>query len=349
MSNPIFNGRAFIFYFATWIIVASIYAFVLIFGQGFAVYPALIDTLLSNFLFAAIGIGLSYDFYFSKQKKQGFTNVLTSHLITAASVIFIWYNLSNYLTSQILSTEEYQNSFNHSEFWKGAIGTGYYALMTLSFYIIDYARKVSKANERELKLEGALKQAELDMLKSQVNPHFLFNSLNSISSLTVSSPKCAQEMVIKLSQFLRHSLNKGSSHLHELKSELENLQLYLDIEKIRFQERLVFKNEVNDICLKTKVPNLILQPLVENAIKYGLYESLEPVEISLNCLEKEDCILLNLTNTFDSDSNNLKGEGIGLKNTQSRLNLIYGKEAQLLTEKAGNLFTVTLQVPKNQN
>lgn len=345
-SNPIFKGKGYLFYFAIWLISACIYAFVLIQGQSVAQNVALTDAFISNPLFAVFGIGLWYVFYFNNQKNKSFTSILSTHLLTAIIVVFLWYDLSNYITTQLVGKEVFNNNFQNPKIWKMALGGSYYAVLILSFYLMDYTSKINSAKDKELHLQNALKQAELDMLKSQVNPHFLFNSLNSISSLTVSSPECAQEMVIKLSQFLRHSLNKDSRQLHELQSELNNLELYLDIEKIRFGERLMFNNKVKDICMKTKVPNLILQPLLENAIKHGLYESFEGIEINLECKELNDFLQLTMTNNYDPESPGRKGEGIGLKNTESRLRLIYGNDFRFGTSKENGIFKAVLEVPK---
>ena len=136
------------------------------------------------------------------------------------------------------------------------------------------------------------------MLKAQINPHFIFNSLNSISSLTLSSPEDAREMIVKMSEFLRYSLGQDSEQI-SLRVELDQIKRYLDIEKVRFGDQLVFESVMDQECLEWPVPRLILQPLFENAIKHGLYESIETVTISLAGSKKGNNILLTISNNFD--------------------------------------------------
>ncbi|MEM7299273.1 MAG: histidine kinase, partial [Bacteroidota bacterium] len=177
------------------------------------------------------------------------------------------------------------------------------------------------------------------------NPHFIFNSLNSISALTTTIPEDAREMVIKLSDFLRYSLGKENSELNPLKQEIQNVSIYLDIEKVRFGEKLKFEKIVKEDCLNVKVPNLILQPLIENAIKYGVYDSIEAVTIRLNCEKKEDLLFIRIHNNFDKESVASKGEGIGLNNVRKRLQLVFGRADLLEINKGKDQFEVTLKIP----
>jgi two-component system, LytTR family, sensor kinase len=128
-------------------------------------------------------------------------------------------------------------------------------------------------------LKSLVKEAELHALKSQINPHFLFNSLNSISSLTMTDPLKAQEMVINLSSLMRYSLKHDQVDKVPFSEELKNNQLYLQIEKVRFGNKFNAVFDIDDKCLNANIPNMILQPLYENAIKYGVYEATEPVDI----------------------------------------------------------------------
>ena len=133
-----------------------------------------------------------------------------------------------------------------------------------------------------------VKEAELKSLKYQINPHFIFNSLNSISSLTISDPQKAQEMTIKLSSFLRSTLSKNEKQKSKLSEEISNAKLYLDIEKVRFDDKFEFIEEVENACKDMEVPSMILQPLFENAIKHGVYESLEKVTIKMKCFSEKE-------------------------------------------------------------
>ena len=204
---------------------------------------------------------------------------------------------------------------------------------------------MQKRLNRELELQNLLKDSELRMLKSQINPHFIFNSLNSVSALTVSKPESAREMVIKLGDFLRYSLGKDNSELNSLEQEVRNATLYLDIEKVRFGDKFRFEKEISAACTKVKVPNLILQPLFENAIKYGVYDSIDPVTIKLTCESADEMLNLRIVNNFDPTSVTAKGEGIGLDNVRKRLTLVYGRGDLLDVKKGETDFVVNLKIP----
>jgi LytS/YehU family sensor histidine kinase len=191
-----------------------------------------------------------------------------------------------------------------------------------------------------------VKEAELHALKSQINPHFLFNSLNSISSLTMTNPARAQEMVINLSQLMRYSLKHDQSEKVSFKQEIENNKLYLKIEKVRFGSKLEPVFEIDENCLKAEIPNMILQPIYENAIKYGVYEATEPVEIKTVARCSDELLQITISNPYDANAKSKKGEGIGLRNIRDRLQIIYGNPYLLKLEDNKKEFTVTLTIPQ---
>jgi LytS/YehU family sensor histidine kinase len=161
----------------------------------------------------------------------------------------------------------------------------------------------------------------------------------------MSSPEKAQEMVIKLSDFLRYSLSHDRNETTSLKKELENIERYLDIEKVRFGHRLKYEKSVPDACLQAVIPNMILQPLFENAIKHGVYHSTEEVLIEMRCLPNDQFIELHIQNDFDPEAAKPKGEGIGLKNIRNRLQLIYQRADLLEIKREKISFEVILRIP----
>lgn len=184
------------------------------------------------------------------------------------------------------------------------------------------------------------------MLRSQINPHFLFNSLNSISSLTLTNPPGARDMIVKLSDFMRYSLSSRNDQPVTLNNEMESLRLYLEIEKVRFRERLVIEEHIDNECLGALLPGLLLQPLYENAVKHGVYESTGTVVINTSVKKAEEYVIVTISNTIDSDSVvTRKGAGIGLKNVRSRLELFFGNEADLEVVRKEDSFTVTMKFP----
>jgi two-component system, LytTR family, sensor kinase len=210
-------------------------------------------------------------------------------------------------------------------------------------YIYSYNNKQKRLRETELL--DQLRNAQLNALKSQINPHFLFNSLNSISSLAIANPGKAQQMIIALSDFMRYSLKKNIDEMVSLETELQNISLYLQIEKIRFGDKLTYSFDVDEDCKKHLIPNLILQPVYENAIKYGVYETSDSVEIRLKAVRSASGMNILVVNGFDPDSVPARGNGVGLKNISERLRIIYGSSQLLDVTKERNLFKVSMEIP----
>jgi LytS/YehU family sensor histidine kinase len=193
--------------------------------------------------------------------------------------------------------------------------------------------------------QEAKRKSELNALQAQINPHFLFNSLNSISSLTITDPEKARDMVIGLSDFMRYALSRKDEQPVTLQSELENLRLYLDIEKVRFGNRLSIEEHIDPGCLSAKIPVMLLQPLYENAIKHGVYESIEKVTIITSVSVSNGYIEMIISNNFDPEAAKVKGTGTGLLNLSRRLELLYGEKAIMKTEKQNNIFTIKIYIP----
>ena len=153
-------------------------------------------------------------------------------------------------------------------------------------------------------------------------------------------------MIVKLSDFMRYSLSSRNDQPVTLHNEMESLRLYLEIEKVRFRERLIIEENIDDECLVALLPGLLLQPLYENAVKHGVYESTGTVVINTSVRKEEDSIIVAISNTVDPDSVvTRKGAGIGLKNVRSRLGLFFGNEANLVVSRNDNSFTVTMNFP----
>jgi two-component system, LytTR family, sensor kinase len=189
-----------------------------------------------------------------------------------------------------------------------------------------------------------LKDAELFKLRQQLQPHFLYNSLNSINALILFAPDKAQEMVGKLSDFLRASVKRESEDHLPLSEELAYMEHYLAIESVRFGARL--QVAINDeFAGEAKVPPFLLQPLLENAIKFGLYGNTGVVTIAIEISRRNDALCISITNPYASDNNPQQGTGFGLTGVGRRLYLLYGRTDLLETQKQENKFSVTLKIP----
>jgi len=190
----------------------------------------------------------------------------------------------------------------------------------------DYYRKYRERELRAVELEKRLAQAKLQALQMQLNPHFLFNSLHSISALIHQNADAADRMIVRLSDLLRAALESSDTQEVSLQEELGILQRYLEIEKIRFGDRLTVKTEVGPDALDAQVPNLILQPLVENAIRHGIEPRAKPGCIELRAHREAGVLTLEVCdNGAGLPDQAPSAEGVGLSNTRARLQTLYGE------------------------
>ncbi len=227
------------------------------------------------------------------------------------------------------------------------IGILEYLLAVALFYVLQAQEESREAQQRVMEAHVLARDAELRALKAQVNPHFLFNSLHSISALTNSDPKRAREMCIALADFLRATLGLGEKELIPLQEELSLIHSFLAVEKIRFGNRLKMEEKIDDQVLNCMVPPLILQPLVENAVAHGIANLTEGGWIRLHAGYATDSnsVAIDLENTFDPEAPARRKSGVGLMNVRRRLDTRYGKSASVAIEKNGGLFRVGLMLP----
>jgi two-component sensor histidine kinase len=211
-------------------------------------------------------------------------------------------------------------------------------------YMQDQLLEQKEWEKRSLKTEQLQKEAELAELRLQLQPHFLFNSLNSINALIGRQPDAARKMTQQLSDFLRSTLKREDAFI-PLKEELEHLSLYLEIEKVRFGDRLQVEIEVETLASEQKIPAMILQPLIENAIKFGLYGTLGEVVIRINAKLENRFLLLSVQNPVESRPAKARGTGFGLNSVKRRLQILYNRFDLLQIHESENTFTCQLKIP----
>lgn len=204
-----------------------------------------------------------------------------------------------------------------------------YAVIAGIFMAIDYYQKYQRKTLEVSKMEVELGNARLKALKAQLNPHFLFNALNSISSLIDQDQKSAQTMISRLGDLLRQVLYEKTVHMIPLRQELDYVRSYLDIEEVRFGDRLKVVYKMDPKSLDHLVPSFILQPLVENAIKHGFAGTIENVEVHLISELAKDKLLLEVRdNGMGINEENSNPEGVGLQNLKLRLEQLYGNKGR---------------------
>jgi LytS/YehU family sensor histidine kinase len=279
--------------------------------------------------------------HYTPNRKNGFLLVIFPLLLSGglvwghAQLLDWWFaEESDYL-------ELLESSFLYRWVFLGVV----IQLLAVLAVVISKLAGQEELSRREGQLLQLSKDAELAQLRQQLQPHFLFNSLNSIHALVLASPQRAREMVLLLSDFLRGTLRSEGQSRICLSDELKYLGMYFDIERVRFGHRLLVEMEVAPEVESLKIPPLLVQPLVENAIKYGLYGTLGEVKIRVSCKKEENYLLITVQNPFDPQDSGPEGIGFGLSSIERRLFLIFGRTDLLQKSAENNLFQVQLKLP----
>jgi two-component system, LytTR family, sensor kinase len=207
------------------------------------------------------------------------------------------------------------------------------------------AKDIQQKIKQQSDAATLLKEAELYKLRQQLQPHFLYNSLNSISALTMIEPAKAQEMIGKLSEFLRSSVKREAQDKIPVAEELNYIEAYLTIESIRFGDRLnvLFDKDYTD---DAQIPPFLLQPVLENAIKFGLYGRTGDVTIRVTIRWEPGMLTIIISNPYDAQGQIPRGTGFGLDSINRRLYLLFGRTDLLETQKTEDLFTTILKIPQ---
>ena len=273
-------------------------------------------------------------------------SIVLAVLLTALGRVLIWLRFA-YPAGKPLTFESITRFVigNFSE------AIGIYLMIALASYAYSFYNRYREGRLRTLQLEAQLSHAQLQALKMQLHPHFLFNTLHSISALLNKDVEAARKMITRLGDFLRLTLENSGSQEVTLQQEMEFLSCYLEIERIRFQNRLVTHMDVSPQSLLAKVPNLILQPIVENAIRHGIAPRSTPGLLEIEAKQHNGTLRIQVRDNGPGlpkhrTSQNLIKKGLGLANTETRLVRLYGADHlfDLANNPAGGLI-VTLEIP----
>ena len=312
------------------------------FGQSWE--AAIIDSVICNVLLLLITLLIMNTLRFYLPRGQQYIHIFSICLF----LTIIWLLLIRWLLQLVLGTYPgYPELLSHSLSIRFSIAFLLLGCVTM-ISMLWFNQQEQKENElRKADAEKLAREAELFKLRQQLQPHFLFNSLNSINALIGSRPEEARKMVQQLSDFLRGTLKKEETQWVSLQEELQYLQLYLDIEKVRFGNRLATVTEVDEEARLLKLPALLLQPVVENAIKFGLYDTTGETVIRIRAFREQHQLLIRVDNPFDPETSSPKqGTGFGLKSVQRRLYLLFARADLLITEAKGNTFTTIVKIPQ---
>ncbi|OQY71540.1 MAG: hypothetical protein B6D44_12525 [Ignavibacteriales bacterium UTCHB2] len=345
-TNPILKStKNILFYFFFIIIIANLYLNLISYYSKTSLTIVVIDAIVFNLLIGLLGFSFWYSSVYLSIENNKISKIILTHLGGGVLISVVWMALGYFIVISIVTdTELFDTFFVSTIRSRFVIGILYYFLMTAFYYIVIYYSGFQERMVKETELKNLVTEAELRSLKFQINPHFIFNSMNSMSALTEIDPKKAKEMIIKLADFLRYILATNEREKNKFSEELKNIRLYLDIEKIRFEDKFEYEEELHEECGKTEIPSMILQPLFENAIKHAVYETLTTVKIKLTCEKQDDFLKITLCNNFEGESHK-KGAGVGLKNIEDRLKLIYHQDNLMEVKKDNNKFTVNIYIP----
>jgi signal transduction histidine kinase len=227
-------------------------------------------------------------------------------------------------------------------------GIPLYLLSAIAHYLFLAFEASHAAERRVLETEVTAREAELRALRAQLDPHFLFNSLNSINALVGSDPEAARRMCEGLGDFMRRTLALGARDAVTLGEELALVERYLGIEQVRFGDRLRVERAVDPEAAACRVPPLLLQPLVENAIKHGIQDCVDGGEIRIEARCEDGRLRVVVENPVDADAPVRRGEGVGLENVRRRLEMFGARDTHLASGRKGDRFRVTLVLPALQ-
>lgn len=263
-------------------------------------------------------------------------------LASSISLTF-FYKLTLALTTEPVLMHSLMADTTHEIIFGLYHNVTYFLVFLSVLFAIDYLRAKAAADENRDQLSVELAETKLSVLQNQLQPHFLFNALNGVSSIINEKKEAAQDMIADLSDLLRNSLEIDYSKNIPLHKELNILDSYLNIEKRRFEHQLIIEKSIDNNALSINTPPFLLQPLVENAIKHGFSEGTHTLIIHINALLGEDSLLLKVENN-GAALNEFEG-GIGLENLKQRLRNIYNDEVDFCIEQRGDWVTNEIKIP----
>ena len=338
-----FRVRKFLIVFSiAWLILMADHA-LLLYWFDLPLEVAIIDSLISNISLLLTCLLVMNNIRYYVPAINQYLNVL------AMCIVFtiLWMLLSKWLLAVSLDDyPDYLSFLKRSLFIRASIGFLILGIIIMTVILWYNWQEQQTSEQRKTDAEKLAREAELFKLRQQLQPHFLFNSLNSINALIGIRPEEARKMVQQLSDFLRGTIKKEETQWVNLQEELQYLQLYLDIEKVRFGNRLATVIEIDETTKQMKLPALLLQPIVENAIKFGLYDTIGETIIRLETMKQNEELIIKVSNPFDPETSSPKqGTGFGLKSVQRRLYLLFARNDLLVTETKDNIFTIRVTIP----
>jgi two-component system, LytTR family, sensor histidine kinase AlgZ len=348
MHPLLLSGAALVIYLAGWAPLAVLLVYVLEASGnlGWVASTAIIAP--ASLVYAFVCLSPWYVVRLMPLRSTGLARILSTNFAAAilSSIILVAIaRAMAVILSRFAAFQTVDQRFRpHTPLLFG-MGVLLYLLSGGMHYIMATVEESRAAVEREMRALVVARESELKALRAQINPHFLFNSLNSISALTTVDGMRAREMCIRLSDFLRSSLGMGEREVVPLSEELSLAGSYLGVEQIRFGARLQVEQQIEPGCDKCLVPPLLLQPLVENAVKHGIASMVEGGAIRLHARLVENALRITVENPFDPEGAVARRNGLGLEIVKRRLLARYGERAAMVSDSSENRYRVELVLP----
>jgi two-component system sensor histidine kinase AlgZ len=346
--HPLLTRNRFGLYLLAWIPLAAILIFLTTSGGTLSWLESAVVIIPLCAVYAFVCLSAWYTCKSAPIRPETTLRLFLIHTLAAALVASLWVAFARALTSALSQTVAFQGlDHRFASQTRVLFGAGLllYLLAVASHYVILSLEASSKAEAQALESNVLAREAELKALKAQVNPHFLFNSLNSISALTSIDPGKAREMCILLAEFLRMTLGMGEKSSIPLSEEMALLERFLAIEKVRFGARLRVDQNIQEESKHIPILPLLLQPLVENAVVHGIANLPEGGSILLASQAQDGVLSIVVENTFDPESTPSRRSGMGLTNVRRRLEGRYGERASMQVSTDANRFRVNLVIP----
>jgi len=346
--HPLLTRNRFGLYLLAWVPLAAILVFLTTSGGTLSWLESAAIVIPLCFIYAFICLSAWYTAKGTPIQPGTTLRLFLGHSAAAALVSSLWVGLAWALAYFLSKTSAFQGlDQRFAPQTRIIFGAGVllYLLSVASHYVILSLEASREAEAVALQSNVLARDAELKALKAQVNPHFLFNSLNSISALTSVNPAKAREMCILLAEFLRMTLGLGEKTTIPLSEELALLDRFLAIEKVRFAARLKVEEAIQEDSRQMLILPLLLQPLVENAVVHGIANLPEGGTIRVASESRDGRLFITIENTFDPESTSTRRTGMGLANVRRRLEGRYNGEASMQVSTAADQFRVRLSLP----
>ena len=346
--HPLLTRNRFGLYLLAWIPLAAILIVLTTSSGTLGVLESSAVVIPLCVVYAFISLSAWYTAKSAPIQRETVLRLTVGHSVAAALISTLWVGFAWAWVSALSRTSTFQGlDQRFAPHLRTLFGAGFllYLLAIAYHYVILSLEASREAEARALETSIQARDAELKALKAQINPHFLFNSLNSISALTSIDASRARDMCVLLGDFLRLTLGLGEKTSVRLSEELDLLQKYLAIEMVRFGTRLKIHEEIQEESRGCLLPPLLLQPLLENAVKHGIAGLPEGGNVRLSAQRQNGRLSILVENSWDPEAPPRRSGGRGLNNVQRRLEARYGKDASLRVNTEGEVFQVSLDLP----